>query len=171
MNVDSFGRAQVILSLESSRPFGQRQTAAGPDGPDFFLMAGARRQRWEHCSWAQGLDMAGWEMVCISWEERTHGIKAHGWDLVLKSFCFTTVVPHLLIRPVFAVVLAVTEPLFLQALVAARASELCGAMWGSCAMRLIGAVAAVGVSITPQGVGHALTAKTAVLVNRTGHHT
>lgn len=88
MNVDSFGRVQVILSLESSRPFGQRQIAVGPDAPDFLLIAGARRQRWEQCSWAQGLDMAGWEMVCISWEEGEHGIKAHGWDLVLKSFCF-----------------------------------------------------------------------------------
>lgn len=79
--------------------------------------------------------------------------------------------PYLLIRPVFAVVLTVTQPLFLQALVAVWTSELCRAARGSFAMKLIRVVAAVSVSITPQGLRHTLTTKTAELVNRTGHQT
>lgn len=81
MNVKSTGSEQVILSLESRSPFGHLQTAVSPliagapgdpRAPDLPFIAGARRQRWEQCSWSQGLDMAGWERVCISWGERKH---------------------------------------------------------------------------------------------------
>lgn len=82
-----------------------------------------------------------------------------------------TVVPYLLIWPIFAVVFAITEPLLLQALVTVWASELRRAAWGSCAIHLIRAVAAVSISITSQGLRHTLTASTAVLVDRTGHQT
>lgn len=78
---------------------------------------------------------------------------------------------YFLVRPVFAVVFAVTEPLFLQAHVAVWALELCWAAWGSCAMHLIRVVTTVSISITSHGLRHTLTAKTAVLVNRTGHQT
>lgn len=73
MKDDSTGREQVNLFLESSIPFGQRQTAVGPftaGAPDLALTAGARRQRWEQRSRSQGLEMAGWERACMSWGER-----------------------------------------------------------------------------------------------------
>lgn len=69
-NVDSTGREQVVLSLDSSSPFGHRQTAVG--APNLFLSPGASRQRWEQGSWSQGLDMAGWERGCITWRGK-HG--------------------------------------------------------------------------------------------------
>lgn len=79
MKDDSVGGEQVIMSLESSIPFGHRQTAVGTfatGAPDLPLAAGARRQRWEHCRWSQGLDMVGWERTCISWGEKKHRLIA-----------------------------------------------------------------------------------------------
>lgn len=78
---------------------------------------------------------------------------------------------YLLVRPVPAVLLAVAKPLLLQTLVAVRTSELRRAARGSRAVHLVGAVAAVGISVTSQTLGHALTASTAILVNRTSHRT
>lgn len=76
---------------------------------------------------------------------------------------------YLLVRPVFAVVLAVAEPLSLQALVAVGTLELHRAPRGSRATRLIGVVAAVGISVTSEALRHTLTAGTAVLVSPTRH--
>lgn len=79
MKDDSVGKEQVILSLESSIPFGHRQTAVGSltvrspvnaGAPDLPFAAGASRQRWEHCSLSQGLDIVGWERACISCGEK-----------------------------------------------------------------------------------------------------
>lgn len=92
---------------------------------------------------------------------------------VVSMFRFMT--PHfslyLLIGPVFAVVLAIAEPLFLQALVAVWTSQLRRAARGSCATHLIGVVAAVGVSITSQTLRHTLTTSTAILMGCTGYQT
>ena len=95
MNVEPTGSEQVILSLESSSPFGHLQTAVGPltagapgdpGAPDLPFVNGARRQRWEQRSWSQGLEMAGWERVCMSWGERKQTIKVQLSDVIM---CFS----------------------------------------------------------------------------------
>lgn len=90
-----------------------------------------------------------------------------------RPFRFTTPRSnlYLLVRPVLAVLLAVAEPLFLQALVAVWTPELRQAARGSRAIHFVRAVAAVGISITPQTLRHTLTASTAILVTRTSHQT
>lgn len=60
MKDESLGQEQVMLSLESSRPFGHRHTA------DLPVTGGARRQIWEQRRWSQGLGTAGCERACIS---------------------------------------------------------------------------------------------------------
>lgn len=72
INVDSVGRVQVTLSLDSSSPFGHRHTAERPpttETPDLPPDTGARRQMWEQRSWSQGLGAAGWESTCSTWRE------------------------------------------------------------------------------------------------------
>lgn len=76
---------------------------------------------------------------------------------------------YLLIRPIFAVVLAIAEPLFLQAQVAVWASQLRWAARWSCAIHLISTVTAVSIAITSESLRHTLTTRTAVLVNCTGY--
>lgn len=79
------------------------------------------------------------------------------------------VVLYLLVWPVFAVILTIAEPFFLQALVTVWASELDRTARRSRAIHLIRAITAVSVSVTSQSLRNTLTAKTAELVYRTGH--
>lgn len=124
-----------------------------------------------HLLWQEKLQNALSQKAKCSWSEESLPqllLLLINTDLLHLTW---TVFPYLFVWPVFAVIFAITEPLFLQADVAVRASELHRAARGSGAIHLIRAVAAVSISITSQSLRHALTTATAILVNRTGHNT
>lgn len=72
MKDDSLGIEHVILSGERIIPLGHRHTddvPLPPEAPDPGRGAGANRQRWEQCSWSQGLERTCWESSCITWKK------------------------------------------------------------------------------------------------------
>lgn len=73
MKDDSLGVEHATLSGERIIPLGQRHTAGvplPPEAPEPGRGAGANRQRWEQCSWSQGLERTCWESSCITWKKR-----------------------------------------------------------------------------------------------------
>lgn len=79
---------------------------------------------------------------------------------------------YLLVPAVLAVILAIAEPLFLQALVAAGTAQLRGAVRRPGAAPLVRVVAAIWVAVTAKTLGQTLATGTAVgQLGRAGPHT
>lgn len=76
---------------------------------------------------------------------------------------------HLLVGTILAVVLAITEPLLLQTLMAVWTSQLGGATRRFRTIHLIGMVATVQVSITSHALRDTLATGTAKLVTPTNN--
>lgn len=92
----------------------------------------------------------------------------HTYFYLFIRLISSSVILYLLVPSILAVILAVTDPLSLQALVAVWTAQLRRAARWSHAVHLVRVVTAVGVSVTSQTFRHTLATSAAILESSTG---
>lgn len=107
--------------------------------------------------------------LCLTVLDKNETQKVYSADRHLTLFTFPQPGCYLLIWSILAVLLAITEPLFLQTLMAVWTAQLCWAAWWSYTIELIRVVTAVSISITSQTLRDTLTTTTAILMSCTGN--